>query len=50
MIPDLTEYYGQEWSLTSVIGNFESLLRGDEGKDDKRNHIAEISRYLNYYR
>jgi thiamine kinase-like enzyme len=47
--PELTEYYGQEWSLNSIIGNFESLLRGDRSKDEKRDHIAEIRRYLNYY-
>ena len=48
--PELTEYYGQVWSLNSIIGNFESLLRGDKSKGGKRGYIAEFSRYLNYYR
>lgn len=48
--PELTAYYGQEWSLNSIIGNFESLLRADKCKGNKRDYIAEINRYLNYYR
>jgi thiamine kinase-like enzyme len=48
--PELAAYYGQEWSLNSIIGNFESLLRADKSKGGKRDYIAEINRYLNYYR
>lgn len=48
--PELKEYYGQDWSLNSIIGNFESILNQGRAKVDRNEYIEEINEYLDYYK
>lgn len=48
--PDLKDYYGQDWALNSIIGNFESILNDGTAKGDKNEYIEEINEYLGYYK
>ena len=45
----MKEYYGRQWALDSIIGNFESLLRNSKSKVDENEYLEEIEKYLGYY-
>ena len=47
--PELRSYYGQQWSLDSIIGNFETLLSEKSKYVDRKESIDEIKKYLSYY-
>jgi len=46
----MKEYYGKQWALDSIIGNFESLVRGSKSKVDDSEYLVEIEEYLGYYK
>lgn len=46
----MKEYYGRQWSLDSIIGNFESLLNDSKSKGNKSDYLEEIEEYLRYYK
>lgn len=49
--PQLRKYYGQQWSLGSIIGNFETLISTKKMTEaDKGRCIQEINQYLSYYK
>lgn len=47
--PELREYYGQQWSLSSILGNFEKLLSSKSKYVDKEECLEEIKEYLSYW-
>jgi thiamine kinase-like enzyme len=47
---ELKKYYGREWSLNSIIGNFESILKGSHAKTNQNEYLEEINKYLSYYK
>ncbi len=48
--PELRKFYGQKWSIGSILQNFESLLKDDKNTGDKEDYIAEINESVGYYR
>ncbi|WKZ31133.1 MAG: phosphotransferase [Candidatus Dojkabacteria bacterium] len=48
--PDLLDYYGQQWSLNSILENFEALLSSNMTNINKDDCIDEINEYLSYYK
>lgn len=48
--PRLIEYYGQQWALGSIIGNFNKLISSEMNESDKAECIEEISEYLDYFK
>lgn len=46
----LIEYYSQQWSLGSILGNFETLIDNPQfTEEDKAECYSEINEYLGYY-
>ena len=48
--PELREYYGQQWSLDSIIDNFRKLTNSKITKEEKTESIEEIEQYTGYYK
>lgn len=48
--PELKEYYGQDWALHDILGNFESILNDGRAKGDKNEYVDEINEYLSYFK
>lgn len=47
---DLVKYYQLRWSLDSIVGNFDLLVRHPDLADgDKQESLREIEEYLGYY-
>jgi thiamine kinase-like enzyme len=45
---ELVDYYGQQWTLDSIVGNFEMLLSEQSKYIDRKESIDEIKEYLSY--
>lgn len=45
---EIRKYYGQQWSLESIIGNFERLFSGEISGVDEKEYIDEIEEYLEH--
>jgi len=49
-VPELGNYYGQQWSLDSIVGNLETLLYGEVKVVDDTEYIEEIKEYLGFFK
>ncbi|HEV7424692.1 MAG TPA: phosphotransferase, partial [Candidatus Paceibacterota bacterium] len=45
---ELINYYGQQWSINTIMDNFEKLLSENINEKEKLESILEIEKYLGY--